>query len=110
MKSDTVASAMLSVLFWSMLLSSMFVAPTFLAARSVDDEAQAELIRQHHEVTSRMVVPTQDARPGMCEQPAGGPAMSETDAPTQTNAPTLDAGPDQPMIKPIGKRKGLIQV
>lgn len=104
MKSDFVAKPLLSGIFWSTLVVSIFCAPVIMAARVVDDGAHtADLIRQHQEITGPWSAGVPSATsPGACEQLG--------DARTDQETSLAPAGPDATMIRPVGKRSNRIRV
>jgi hypothetical protein len=103
MKSDKTASVMLSLMFACLILSSLFIAPSFLSARATDD-GQAELIRQHFEAMSPYGV----LEEGYAAEPGG---MCEDQAEVERHdTPVVDTAPDEPMIRAVGRRAKLTQV
>ncbi len=102
MKFNLAAGTFLSVLFWSLLSVSLFAAP-MMTRHAVDPGVEVQdLIRQHLDAISPMpAAPGDEAAASACE-----PAPIES---AEQGAVVNEAGPDAPIIRPVGKRADRIQ-
>src|SRR5690349_4310188 len=102
MKFNLAAGTLLSVVFWSLLSVSLFAAP-LMTRHAVDPGAEVQdLIRQHVDAISPMpAAPEQETAASTCETPPGEAV--------EQGAVVNEAGPDAPIIRPVGRRAERIQ-